>query len=100
MASQTFKGRPAVPGTAEGSAEVSHVGFNTCATYVDVLISGVASGVCQDHDNEDTNCAVLHKTRERLLNRRKKLRRHEPNGHSRHRRILGIVGTRSFDGER
>ena len=49
----TFKGRPAVPGSAEGSAEVSHIGFNTCATYVDVLISGSDSGVCQDHDNKD-----------------------------------------------
>ncbi len=49
----TFKGRPAVPGKAQGSAEVSHVGFNTCATYVDVMISGTDSGVCQDHDNKD-----------------------------------------------
>lgn len=48
-----FKGRPAVPGNVEGSAEVSHIGFNTCATYVDVLISGSDSGVCQDHDNKD-----------------------------------------------
>lgn len=48
-----FKGRPAVPGTVEGSAEVSHVGFNTCATYVDVLIAGSDSGVCKDHDNKD-----------------------------------------------
>ena len=49
----TFKGRPAVPGAVEGSAEVSHIGFNTCSTYVDVLISGSDSGVCQDHDNKD-----------------------------------------------
>jgi predicted aconitase with swiveling domain len=51
--SGTFKGRPAVPGSVEGLAEVSHIGFNTCATYVDVLISGSDSGVCQDHDNQD-----------------------------------------------
>ena len=50
---KTFKGRPAVPGAVEGSAEVSEIGFNTCATYVDVLISGVDSGVCQDRDNKD-----------------------------------------------
>jgi len=49
----TFKGRPAVPGTVDGLAEVSRIGFNTCATYVDVLISGSDSGVCQDHDNPD-----------------------------------------------
>ena len=54
MADQrTFKGRPALTGDVEGSAEVSHVGFNTCAAYVDVLISGSDSGVCQDHDNPD-----------------------------------------------
>ena len=50
---KTFKGRPAVPGAVEGLAEVSKIGFNTCATYVDVLISGSDSGVCQDHDNPD-----------------------------------------------
>lgn len=49
----TFKGRPALPGNVEGPAAVSHAGFNTCATYVDVLISGADSGVCQDHDNPD-----------------------------------------------
>jgi predicted aconitase with swiveling domain len=49
----TFKGRPALPGSVTGSAEVSHIGFNTCATWVDVLISGSDSAVCQDHDNKD-----------------------------------------------
>ena len=49
----TFKGRPALPGNVEGPAAVSRIGFNTCATYVDVLISGADSGVCQDHDNPD-----------------------------------------------
>lgn len=52
-ATKTFKGRPALSGAVAGSAEVSHIGFNTCATYVDVLISGIDSGVCQDHDNKD-----------------------------------------------
>lgn len=51
--SKTFKGRPALPGNLEGSAEVSHVGFNTCAAYVEVMISGSDSGVCKDHDNPD-----------------------------------------------
>jgi predicted aconitase with swiveling domain len=51
--STTFKGRPALPGSLEGSAEVSHVGFNTCAAYVEVMISGSDSGVCKDHDNPD-----------------------------------------------
>jgi predicted aconitase with swiveling domain len=51
--SKIFKGRPALPGKFEGSAEVSHHGFNTCATYVNVMISGSDSGVCADHDNPD-----------------------------------------------
>lgn len=51
--SKTFKGRPALSGKFEGSAEVSHYGFNTCATYVEVMISGSNSGVCKDHDNPD-----------------------------------------------
>ena len=51
--SKTFKGRPALPGKLEGSAEVSHLGFNTCAAYVEVMISGSDSGVCKDHDNPD-----------------------------------------------
>lgn len=49
----TFKGRPNLAGEVSGLAEVSHIGFNTCATYVDVLISDSNSGVCQDHDNPD-----------------------------------------------
>jgi predicted aconitase with swiveling domain len=54
MANNTaFKGRPTLPGDVSGLAEVSHIGFNTCATYVDVLISGSDSAVCQDHDNKD-----------------------------------------------
>ena len=51
--STTFKGRPALPGNVEGLATVSKIGFNTCATYVDVLIAGSDSGVCKDHDNKD-----------------------------------------------
>jgi predicted aconitase with swiveling domain len=51
--STVFKGRPALPGNVEGLAEVSQLGFNTCAAYVDVLISGSNSGVCKDHDNPD-----------------------------------------------
>ena len=51
--SKIFKGRPALPGKFEGEAEVSHYGFNTCATYVEVMISGSDSGVCMDHDNPD-----------------------------------------------
>ena len=51
--SKIFKGRPALAGKFEGSAEVSHYGFNTAATYIEVMIAGSDSGVCMDHDNPD-----------------------------------------------
>ena len=41
-----------MPGV-EGSAAVSHVGFNTAATFIEVITKGSNSGVCKDHDNED-----------------------------------------------
>jgi predicted aconitase with swiveling domain len=42
-----------VPGNVEGFAEVSRVGFNTCAAYVDLLITGIGSGVCHDRHSPD-----------------------------------------------
>ena len=48
-----FKGRPALAGDVEGPAEVSHVGFNTAASYIELLTKGSKSGVCTDHDNKD-----------------------------------------------
>jgi len=50
---KTFKGRPLLPGNAEESAEVSHVGFSPSASYVEVVFSGSKSGVIKDHDNKD-----------------------------------------------
>ncbi|TNF83739.1 MAG: DUF126 domain-containing protein [Acidobacteria bacterium] len=48
-----FEGRPVLPGDATGLAEVSTVPFDTCATYVDLLISGARSGRCRDISNPD-----------------------------------------------
>lgn len=50
---RTFKGRPALPGKVTGAAEVSRVGFNTAATFIEVITKGSNSGVCKDHDNQD-----------------------------------------------
>ncbi len=50
---KTFKGRPALPGNVEGLAEVSRVGFNTAASYIELVTKGSKSGVCTDHDNKD-----------------------------------------------
>lgn len=47
-----FNGRPVIPGSAEGLAEVSHVGFDTCASYADVLVVGADTGICRDRNNE------------------------------------------------
>ena len=50
---KTFKGRPLLPGNAEETAEVSHVGFSPSASYVEVVFSGSKSGVIKDHENKD-----------------------------------------------
>ena len=50
---KTFKGRPLLPGHAEETAEVSHVGFSPSASYVEVVFSGSKSGVIKDHENKD-----------------------------------------------
>ena len=59
-----FKGRPALAGNVEGSAAVSHKGFNTAASFIDVITKGSNSGVCKDHENKelfgkDLNGAIL-----------------------------------------
>ena len=52
MADLFFKGRPVIPGTAKGLAEVSRVLFDTCASYADVLVVGADTGICRDRGNE------------------------------------------------
>ena len=47
----TFKGRPALKGNVSGNAEVTKLGFNATACYIDVLFADSNSGVCKDHDN-------------------------------------------------
>ena len=53
MTTLVYTGRPVFSGTATGRAEVSSIPFDTCASYVDVLISGARSGLCRDPANED-----------------------------------------------
>jgi len=52
MTRHVFTGRPVFPGTATSLAEVSAIPFDTCASYVDVLITGEGSGLCRDRFNE------------------------------------------------
>jgi predicted aconitase with swiveling domain len=54
MATKTFKGRPILSGNLEGSAMVSHIGFNTFTSYKSVMIGGERDkAVCTDGDNKD-----------------------------------------------
>lgn len=54
MAKQTFHGRPLLPGSVEGEATVSHIGFNTLSTYKANVLGGVSDkALCTDGDNKD-----------------------------------------------
>ena len=54
MAKKTFHGRPILPGSIQGSATVSHIGFNTLSTYKANMIGGVTDkAICTDGDNKD-----------------------------------------------
>ncbi len=65
MAKKTFKGRPILPGSIDGAATVSHIGFNTLSTYKANVIGGVTENAnCTDGDNadlygKDLNGAIL-----------------------------------------
>ncbi len=50
---KTFKGRPLLSGTAEETAEVSHVGFSPSASWMDIIFKNSTSGVIKDHENKD-----------------------------------------------
>ncbi|PHS35880.1 MAG: hypothetical protein COB07_12865 [Sulfurovum sp.] len=51
---KTFHGRALLPGKVEGSAMVSHIGFNTLSTYKANIMGGVTDkAVCSDGDNKD-----------------------------------------------
>jgi len=51
--SKIFKGRSLLQGSAEESAEVSHVGFSPTASYIEIVFQNSKSGVIKDHDNTD-----------------------------------------------
>ncbi len=51
--SQTFKGRPVLPGNCSGEALVSRQGFNTLASFQKSVILHSKKAVCSDQDNKD-----------------------------------------------
>lgn len=54
MAKKSFHGRPILPGSVQGSATVSHIGFNTLSTYKANVIGGEKDkAICTDGDNKD-----------------------------------------------
>ena len=53
MSKKTFIGRPLLPGSADGKATVSKIGFNTLSTYKSVILGGVTDkAICTDGDNK------------------------------------------------
>jgi predicted aconitase with swiveling domain len=51
--SQTFKGRPILPGSCNGEALVSHGGLNTLASYQKAVVLQTKNAVCSDQNNPD-----------------------------------------------
>lgn len=48
-----FKGRVVVPGSASAEALVSHIGFNTLASYQKSLMFSDKKAKCSDHGNHE-----------------------------------------------
>lgn len=54
MTKKSFHGRPILPGSVQGSATVSRIGFNTLSTYKANMLAGVKDkAICTDGDNKD-----------------------------------------------
>jgi len=51
--SQTFKGRPILPGNCSGEALVSHGGLNTLASYQKTVVLQTKNAICSDQNNPD-----------------------------------------------
>lgn len=51
--SKTFKGRAILPGNLEGEALVTHVGFNTYASFFTSIHTPVEAAQCADSSNQE-----------------------------------------------
>jgi predicted aconitase with swiveling domain len=51
--SETFKGRAILPGNLEGEALVTHVGFNTYASFFTSIHTPVEAAQCADSSNQE-----------------------------------------------
>lgn len=54
-----FKGRSIYPGNLIGEALVTHVGFNTLASFYNSCLSGSEKAICSDHDNKELYGKVI-----------------------------------------
>jgi predicted aconitase with swiveling domain len=50
---RSFKGRAILPGSLEGEALVTHLGFNTYASFYTSIHAQVESAVCADSGNQE-----------------------------------------------
>ncbi len=57
--SQTFKGRAILPGNSSGEALVTHVGFNSLASFYRSMLTGAKQAICSDQDNKELFGKVL-----------------------------------------
>lgn len=57
--SKVFKGRPILAGNAAGEALVTHVGFNSLASFYQPMLTGASQAVCSDQDNAELYGKVL-----------------------------------------
>ncbi len=53
IVSKTFKGRAILPGSLEGEALVTHVGFNTYASFFTSIHTPVEAAQCADSSNPE-----------------------------------------------
>lgn len=51
--SRSFKGKPILPGNLEGEALVTHVGFNTYASFYTSIHAQVEAAQCADSSNQE-----------------------------------------------
>ena len=51
--SRSFKGKPILPGNLEGEALVTHVGFNTYASFYTSIHAQVEAAQCADSGNQE-----------------------------------------------
>lgn len=50
---KSFKGRPVLAGNLIGEALVTHMGFNSLASFYKAMLTGAKKAICSDQDNPE-----------------------------------------------